>query len=63
MNDMFRRKAIEAKMQQMVSEPSEEIQAQLDKSTEWYGTCKRCGKQRTGTLASLKAPCGCNAEG
>lgn len=40
----------------------ERIAALNAKFEDWRGYCRVCGKQREGTLAQLKQPCGCNGE-
>lgn len=40
-------------------EQKEAMNVQLSKFNDWYGTCRTCNKERKGTIAELKQPCGC----
>lgn len=40
----------------------ENLKAFNEKQNDWYGTCRHCGKERTGTLKELSAPCDCQKE-
>lgn len=59
---MTAQKNIEAKMLRILGMEEErraEITALNEKFDDWHGRCKSCGKCREGTLAELRAPCGC----
>lgn len=41
----------------MSPERAEALRAELERVNDWAGTCRVCGKVRTGTLAELRTPC------
>lgn len=58
----FERAAIEGAMRRrigMSNEGAERLKRFNQSQSDWYGTCRQCGKARVGTMAELARAHGC----
>lgn len=48
------KQAILAKMQRTVPKVSPELKARIEGGNDWYGKCRKCGKELTGSLEQMR---------